>query len=67
MINNDLLVKAANDYESLTRRQEELGYKHGWVYYKLKEKYGEEIANEVYEKDYCDITSGDGWDGDEGD
>jgi hypothetical protein len=48
MTDNDKLTDAFNEYEKLLKIAEEKDYKKGWVYYQLKEKYGEEITNEVY-------------------
>ena len=48
MTDNDILTDAYNDYEKLLKEAEEKDYKTGWVFYRLKEKYGEKIANEVY-------------------
>ena len=68
MINNDKLTEAFNEYEKLKNIAEERDYKHGWIYYKLLEKFGAEIADKVYvPKKYSDLSPGDGWDGFEGD
>ena len=62
MINNDKLTEAFNEYEKLRKLAEERDYKEGWVYYKLLEKYGKEIAQEVMPPLYD--RNDPGWDGD---
>lgn len=47
MDNNDVLVNAANDYERFRAIADEQGYKFGWIWYKMKEKYGEEISRRI--------------------
>lgn len=49
MINDDLLTKAYNDFEKLRKEAEEKDYKPGWVFFKLRDKYGLEIANTVFQ------------------
>ena len=44
MINNEL-IEAGNEYEKLLKIQEEQDFKKGWVFYRMKEKYGQEIAD----------------------
>jgi len=39
------------EYERLLKECKDKGYKSGWVYYKMIEKYGEEIAKEICEVD----------------
>lgn len=41
------------EYERLLKECQEKGHKAGWVFYKMKEKYGEEIAKAVCE--YGDV------------
>lgn len=64
MNDNDILARAANEYERLLKIAEEKNYKRGWVYYKLKEKFGARVASQIYEPDYSIYSDGDGWDGD---
>lgn len=52
MIDNDKLTEAFNEYEKLRKLAEDKDYKPGWVFYKLKEKYGQEIASKVYPRSY---------------
>ena len=46
-INNDKLVDAYNEYEKLLNIAEEKDYKHGWIFFKLKDKFGEPVAIRV--------------------
>jgi DNA repair protein RadD len=41
------LLKAKSDKKRFTKTQRLNGYKAGWVYHKLREKYGESIAQQV--------------------
>ncbi|HUV82879.1 MAG TPA: hypothetical protein VMW53_07390 [archaeon] len=50
-MSSDILIDAIDEYEKLLEEAEEKGYEHGWIWHKLNEKYGEEIANQVYESD----------------
>lgn len=48
MLDEDELTEAYNRYEELLNECEENDYKHGWIYYRLKEEFGEETARMVY-------------------
>ena len=39
------------EYERLLKECRDRGHKPGWVYYRMKEKYGKEIAGKVCERD----------------
>lgn len=47
-MDDDKLTEAYNRYEELLDECEENDYPHGWIYYRLKEGFGEEIARMVY-------------------
>jgi len=48
MEDNDKLTRAFNEYEKLLLSfAEEHDYAHEWIFYKLKEKFGIEIAQKV--------------------
>lgn len=38
------------EYERLLEEAKVRGYKTGWVYYQMKEQFGEEIAKQICEK-----------------
>ena len=44
--------QTANDLIRFVTQKKEyakkMGYKHGWVYYQIKEKFSEEIADQIY-------------------
>lgn len=50
MTKEDKLTEAYNEFEKLCKEADEKDYKPGWVFYRLKEKYGESIAIEVMPK-----------------
>jgi len=61
MIDNDKLTEAYNEFEKLRKVAEEKDYKFGWIFYRLKEKFGVDIAREVMPRNRDDL---DEWDGD---
>jgi len=50
MSDEDLLAEAYNEYEKLRKKAIDFDYKKGWVFYRLKDKYGADIALEVCPK-----------------
>lgn len=45
-----MAAKLAQDIERFKEIRKKRGYKKGWVYFQVKEKYGEEIANKFFPK-----------------
>jgi hypothetical protein len=43
---------------ALEKEAEEMGYKHGWVWHRLNEKFGREIANALY-NGYAELNTDD--------
>lgn len=58
MENSETMIKASNRLEELIDEQEKNDFKRGWIYYKLKEDFGEEIARKVY-REYLHRESSD--------
>ena len=50
MENSEIMVRASNRLEELIDEQEQNDFPRGWIYYKLKEEFGEEIARKVYKE-----------------
>lgn len=50
MENSEIMAKASNRLEELIDEKEQNDFKRGWIYYKLKDEFGEEIARKVYEE-----------------
>jgi DNA repair protein RadD len=48
--NFSTMTLATIEYNQLKRKQKLNGYKNGWVFYKLKERFGEEIAQKIMPK-----------------
>ena len=54
-ITEDLLTRASQFYEELLDEAREKDYKPGWVYHRLREEFGEEVAKittETLKEDY---------------
>ena len=60
-MDNDKLIEAFNEFKKLRKLADEKGYKFGWIFYRLKEEFGQEIAQKIMprKRDDCDA-----WDGD---
>jgi hypothetical protein len=48
MDDQELIVRAGNRLKKLIDEREQNDFKRGWIYYKLKEEFGEKIARKVY-------------------
>lgn len=48
MENSEIMIRASNRLEELIAEQEQNDFKRGWIYYRLKDEFGEDIARKVY-------------------
>lgn len=49
-INPSIFIEACNEYKVLLEISNEKHYKKGWAFYRLRDKYGETIANMAIQK-----------------
>jgi len=55
---NDTITEAYSEYEKLHKIAEERDYQQGWIFYRLKEKFGQTIAQEVMpHRPYSNMTN----------